>query len=220
MSRRLTRLMLALLVVTGCGSTPTPTPTPTPTSAATASAAADLLELPVGGRLLVAGRYQRPGFVPSITFAVDDGWTTGTVSDGFFDVQQEPGTADVMAVQFARVLGVVGADGTKVTPRTAADAAAAIEANPALTVVETSPSRLGGLDGLNLVVANEGTRTAPVLEVSLGSLGFDPGRRLWIALFDTDQGLLAVLVGGSTARWDETLRTAEPVLESVVIGRP
>ena len=36
--------------------------------------------------------------------------------------------------------------------------------------------------------------------------------------FDTPGGVLAVLVGGSVDRWDDTLAIAEPVLESVQIG--
>jgi hypothetical protein len=31
--------------------------------------------------------------------------------------------------------------------------------------------------------------------------------------------VLAILVGGSVAKWDEALAAAEPVLESVTIGR-
>jgi len=42
--------------------------------------------------------------------------------------------------------------------------------------------------------------------------------RIWIAIFDTEDGILAVMVGGSTASWDEALLVAEPVLESVTIG--
>ena len=52
----------------------------------------------------------------------------------------------------------------------------------------------------------------------LGALGIDIGRRLWIAFFDTPDGLLAVMVGGSVSKWDEALAAAEPVLESVRIG--
>ena len=44
------------------------------------------------------------------------------------------------------------------------------------------------------------------------------GRRLWIALFDTPDGVLAVMVGGSVAGWEGALSAAEPVLESIVIG--
>ena len=50
-----------------------------------------------------------------------------------------------------------------------------------------------------------------------GALRIDPGR-LWMAFFDTPDGLLAIMVGGSVATWDEALGAAEPVLESVRIG--
>ena len=39
-----------------------------------------------------------------------------------------------------------------------------------------------------------------------------------MAFFDTDAGLLAIMVGGSTEHWDEALTAALPVLESAVIG--
>ena len=51
-----------------------------------------------------------------------------------------------------------------------------------------------------------------------GALGIDPGRRRWIALFDSSDGLLAIMIGGWVARWDDALMAAEPVLESVRIG--
>jgi hypothetical protein len=59
---------------------------------------------------------------------------------------------------------------------------------------------------------------ASVLEVPPGALGIDPGRRLWIAFFDTDAGLLAIMVGGSVAEWQAALEAAEPVLESLEIS--
>ena len=201
MTRRLAIGSLALFLVVGCADpAPTTSPVVDPTAAATPAVTpaaaspvpasgdpATAKELPAGGSPLAAGTYQRTGFLPPVTFAVDDGWSTGTVSDGFFDVQQESGTPDVIAVQFARVLGVVGADGAKVPathrpPRPPRRS----RANPGLSVIESDASRLGGLEGRTIVVENTGTRTAPVLDVSLGTLGFDPGRRLWISLFDTD----------------------------------
>lgn len=36
--------------------------------------------------------------------------------------------------------------------------------------------------------------------------------------FNLLNGLLAILVGGSAAQWEETLATAEPVVASVRIG--
>ena len=95
---------------------------------------------------------------------------------------------------------------------------ASVQANSALAVVESSDSRIGGLDGLQVTVDNSGDAHATVMQVPPGPLGIDPGRRLWIAFFDTPDGLLAIMVGGSVAHWDEALAAAEPVLESAQIG--
>ncbi len=167
---------------------------------------------------LPAGTYTRAGFVPPIEFTLENGWNAGTLTDGFFDVQQDPGSPDVVAVQFGRVQGVVGAGGAILPATTAPDAVAAIKANPGLLVIGESASRLGGHDGFTVEIENRGESTVSVMLVSPGILGFDPGRRLWISLFDTTNGLLVVMVGGSVAQWDRALAAAEPVLESVVIG--
>ncbi len=85
-------------------------------------------------------------------------------------------------------------------------------------MIESSESRIGGLTGSQVTVENAGDAHAQVMQVPPGALGIDPGRRLWIAFFDTPDGLLAIMVGGSVARWDDALAAAEPVLESVRIG--
>jgi hypothetical protein len=193
----------------------TPTVSPIPPASGRPAAA---LELRSGSGPLPPGHYTKSGFRPPITLDLDDGWFAGTLSDGFFDVQQDQRTPDVVAVQFGRVLGLVGARGSTVPPTTAADAARTIHENAGVTVIEESASKVGGLDGLNVTVENKGTATAPILDVAPGRLGIDPRRRLWISLFDTPDGVLAVMVGGSVAQWDHALAVAEPVLESVVIG--
>jgi hypothetical protein len=219
------------IVMAACGPAPSPSASvaPTPPASVVASFAPTLAppaspssatgprELTAGSAALPAGTYTKSGFLPRITFAVDDGWFAGTVTDGFFDIQQDQGTPDVIAVQFARVDGIVGAEGSMTTPATAAAAAKAIRENPGLVVIGESASRLGGLDGLTVEVENRGGATAPVMRVSAGTLSFDPKRRLWISLFDTPDGVVAVMVGGSVATWDNALAVAEPVLESVVI---
>jgi hypothetical protein len=124
---------------------------------------------------------------------------------------------ELIAVQFARPSVIFGEGGTD--PVTTAEAAVErLSGNPALNVVETSDSRIGGLDGSQITVENSGVAHATVMHVPPGPLGIDPGRRLWIAFFDTSEGLLAIMVGGSVAHWDEALAAAEPVLESVQIG--
>lgn len=220
--------LLTLLVAmnAGCGTAPSsPTlggPSPAVSEALASGPATNdgrPRDLPSSG-VLAAGTYANAAFRPPITFTIGDGWTVGTRTDGFFDVQQDAGTPDVTALQFARVDGVVGAGGSILPATTADDAIAAVHANPGLAVIDESPSQLGGLEGLNVIVENQGDATSSVLRVQPGVLGFDPGRRLWISMFDTPDGVIAVMVGGSVAQWERTLKTAEPVLESVAIDAP
>ncbi len=186
----------------------------TPASTPATSAFPDVND---GSSPLEPGRYTRDGFEPRITFEVAEGWEGTQVGDGFFDIQQDVGSPDVIAVQFANVAGVVGAGGG-VAPASAAEAAELLEANPGLTVLEASESRIGGLNGSQITVENAGDTHASVMDVPAGTLGIDPARRLWVAFVDSDAGVVAVMVGGSVERWDEALAAAEPVLESVTIG--
>jgi hypothetical protein len=195
-----------------------PEPTDSTASSSSASEGADATELTASADPLPAGRYTRSEFRPPVTLELDGTWYGVQLHDGFFDVQQDPGSPDVIAVQFAAPTGVYGADGIREYATTVEAAAAAIRANPGLTVLGESPSRMGGLEGIVLVVENAGDAHVSVLAVPPGPLGIDPGRRLWIALFDTSDGLLSIMVGGSVARWDEALAAAEPVLESILIG--
>ncbi len=50
---------------------------------------------------LVPGHYTRTGFSPRIRFEVDGPWHAVQLFDGFFDIQQDIGSPDVIAVQFA-----------------------------------------------------------------------------------------------------------------------
>jgi hypothetical protein len=165
-------------------------------------------ELEATGEPLAPGTYTRTGFAPRVTLEVGIGWEAVQLFDGFFDIQREVGSPDVIAVQFARPTDLDDA----------ASAVATMNATDGLTVVESSESRMGGMTGRQVTVENSGEAHATVFVVPPGPLGIDPGRRLWIAFFDTDDGLLAVMVGGSVARWTDALDAAEPVLESVTIG--
>ena len=183
----------------------------------TSSEETEIAELAATGENLPPGLYTRSSFEPPIRLELDGSWEAVQLADGFFDVQKMAGTPDVIAVQFANVLGVVGASDV-VEPENAAEAVDILSENQTLTVIETSSSRLGGLVGSQVTIENQSEGHARVLEAQPGMLGIDPGRRLWIAFFDTDEGLLSVMVGGSIARWDSALSEAEPVLESIVIG--
>lgn len=217
-------LSAAALLLAGCGQASSPAPSPdasvSPSSTpapSTEGSGPGLLELTAGSEPLAPGRYTRASFRPRIVFELDEGWSTGTLANGFFDVQQQQDTPDVIAVQFGNVTGVVQGTPAPLAPRTADAMARAIAKNPALMVLGESESRLGGRSGYTVEVENAGATHASILDVPVGRLGIDTGRRLWISLFDTAAGVLAVMVGGSVADWDHALAVAEPVLESVVI---
>ena len=190
------------------GGTPTPSPSPLPP---------DVRQIrPDREQTMEAGRYSDREFSPRLSFEVPgDAWFTVQRVRGFFDIQRgDLDSPDVIAVQFARPDAIHGEDGA-VTPSDAADAAEVLASNSSLTVVETSTSEIGGLEGSQVTVENTGDRVVNFMQLPPGRIALDEGRRLWVAFFDTDAGLLAVMVGGSIERWDETLAAAEPVLESI-----
>jgi hypothetical protein len=226
-------LALVLTAVAGCtGAAPSgspatsvdtaPSETPAAASASVAASQAagsstTVRELTGVSDPLPPGMYSRTGFEPRVTFELGEDWSVGSSERGFFDVQQQKGTPDVIAVQFGRVDAIVGADGAAIEPASVAEAIGAIKQNPGIETDTENESRLGGQTGVVIEVENTGTAHAPILDVPPGRLGIDPGRRLWIALFDTTSGLLAIMVGGSIADWDHALTVAEPVLESIAI---
>lgn len=186
----------------------TPSPQPAPSTDG-------VLELGSAGEPLEPGRYTRNGFIPRITLELGDGWTAEQSAPGFFDIQRGAGTLDVVAVQFGRVTGHASGD----------DAVAAMTDNPQLSIVEgPEPTTVDGVDGARLVVDTaDGPETQPpvfrpVLTVEAGPLSIASNRRLEVRLFDTSDGVLAILVGGSIRAWDEAVAAAQPILASVTIG--
>jgi len=208
-------LIVAVVAVAGCGLNPSgktasPSPSPLPTGVANLRATDEALE---------PGRYSFRDFgEPVVTFEVEGVWRAVQLFDGFFDIQQDVDTPDVIAVQFARPDGIHGADGSEV-PDDAAAAVALLEAHPDLEVIETSTSRIGGLEGTQVTVENIIDDVAPFMNLPPGEIGINVGRRLRIAFFDTDDGLLAIMVGGSVEKWEEALAAAAPVLESIEINQ-
>lgn len=186
------------------------------------SAAVEAVELVRNGQAIAPGRYTRAGFAPRISFEIVDGeWYAEQLHSGFFDVQQDVGSPHVIAVQFAKPSEIFGERGTSVVAHDAEGAAAAVRGNPGLTVIDDSAALMDGHAGIVVEVEHAGASATNVgiMAVPPGPLSISPERRLWIAFFDTDDGLLAVMVGGSVERWDEALAAAEPILETVTIGR-
>jgi hypothetical protein len=216
--RRIVLLAGIAIVLAACGNmlnpegrTATPSPSPLPSGVANIN--------PSGDETLPAGRYTRHDFVPRVIFEIDDQWIGGQIVDGFFVIHQgDEEDPDIIAVQFARPDAIYGADGAA-QPTDAADAVAILETHPNIEVVETSTSQMAGLEGSQITLESTGVdpEDAEVMDLPPGTIGINPDRRLWIAFFDTDDGLLAIMVSGSTEQWDEALAVAEPVLESVDI---
>ena len=139
--------LLTILSVAACGTTTT-SPSPIPTATATAG------PLEIRGGDLPAGTYTHSGFEPMITFDLGEGWQGVQNANGFFDVQQDPATPDVVAVQFGNVDTVYGKDGSEILIGGAADAVPAIVENPGLRVLGQSSSLMSGLEGFTVEVEN------------------------------------------------------------------
>lgn len=217
--------VFAVLAVVGCSSLPTETPraaTPVATALASPSTApppaethSALIELPPAGTLLEAGRYTNSSFSPRVTFEIGPGWTAAQALPGFFDIQDDPGSLDVIAVQFANV----------VRAESAAEAAQSIEDRPNVSVRGFEQLTIGDYRGVRLVA--ETTDPAdrptpifrPVLDSRPGALSIASGRRLQVNLLDVDGAVLAILVGGSIAEWGRTMEVATPILDSITIGQ-
>jgi hypothetical protein len=171
-----------------------------------------LLDLPGPYSALPPGRYVNRDFVPEVRFTLCDEWLTVQQLPGFFDIQDDPGAQDVVAIQFAIVSGSIDEVVDDVTGR------------PNTRVVESDESRVGGLVGVAVVIeTTDPADTSPpifrsVLDTAAGPLSIASYRRLWVSLLPIENGVLAVLVGGSVAEWDRALELAEPVLESIVIS--
>jgi hypothetical protein len=213
-------MLAAVLILAGCGvdmldpdgSTPTPTPSPLPEGVAQLR--------PNPEEALAPGKYSDLYFEPRVTFEIfGDTWFSIQRERGFFDIQQDVDSPDVIAVQFARPEAVYRGAEDADAPADAAEAVEILSSNELLNVVETDTSRMGGLEGSQVTFENNGEEVARFMDLPPGTIALLPDRRLWIAFFDTDDGLLAIMVGGSTAQWQEALVAAEPVLDSVRIGQ-
>ena len=223
-TRWLVTVVASLACLAGCqdGATATPPPA-TPTAAPAATEPGPTPTMPAAETFdafdvrLPPGRYTRGAFVPRVTFEVEKGWRAVEAGARFWSIQRKAGNPKAVMVMFARPDGVYGDLGELLGPGTAQAAADALGANTAIGVVSSDSSLMSGLTGLLLELEPAAAETE-VLHVPPGALTLPPGERMWLALFDTPEGLVAIIVQGSAANWEDVLVAAEPVLESVTIG--
>jgi hypothetical protein len=229
---RLGSVLGATLVLFGCGVSPefTTRPSPVATRSSPSSASASPTEAPTppptlpafeltpGDDPLPPGRYTRGGFTPRSTVRLDRGWSAHRLTDELFSVVRNPARADFVVVEFVHVLEAYPDGEAAVPVATAADALAGIRDNAEVRVLEESPSRMSGLDGSNITVESRSNLRTGVLGTGGDGVLLYPGNRLWISVFDTAYGVVAIVVEGRMDNWERVLRLAEPLLESVTIG--
>ena len=183
--------------------------------------------LPRSAEPLAPGRYVELGFRPPISFEIRDGtWVARQFVEGFFDVQQEPDTPDVIAVQFCRPTAVHRTADDAVAIGPSADALAALRANPDLAVSPTESVTIAERPAAGVDIDTTTPRDAdrpvfnPVLRVAAGPISLASARRLRLFWLDLEDGPLVVLVGGSITAWGRTLEAVGPVVASVRLASP
>ena len=192
----------------GCGQLPPSIAPPIPS----AGCVAPPLELPGPGQTAPPGRYTKSSFTPSIAFTVGEGWTATQATTGFFDIQDEPGSPDVVAIQFANV----AADSV-------ADAVAEIKGRDDIVISAEGTPTIDGHEGVLLTVQTLDPPDTnppvfrPVLTVTPSPISIASGRVLQVVLLEVGGDVLAILVGGSTAEWDRAKELSDPVIRSVTI---
>ena len=180
-------------------------------------------ELPQANVNLPAGRYADSDFVPRVTVEVEDlVWVSGEQADGLVTLLRSasPGSQESITLRFARPTSIHAGPDSITDATTATAAVETLVANPAVVHLVANESLMDGVAGsaIELDAAADG-QTYGVMLTKAGSIEVAAGRRLWVAFFDTPEGLLAIVVEGSSAAWERDLGLVEPVLESVTIGR-
>jgi hypothetical protein len=174
--------------------------------------------IPFDGSWLPAGWYTNELFTPRPTFRLEEGWHGMQVAPGFFDVQYEPGTPHVVAVQFARPIRVYRVPGESIAVTSAAEAMSLLGVNTSLQRFASGPDELAGLGGWQTIVEPVQALETPVLAVEAGTIGLLPGRRLQLHLLDAEAGLVGVLIVGSSTDWATAVSAAAPILASLRLG--
>jgi hypothetical protein len=177
-----------------------------------------LIELEVSTDPLPPGTYWSNNLDPIVTFTISEDWQAVDEEPGMLEVSRELGTSDLVTMQFANVTGVYNGEGGVIQPADAAEASRILGSNPDLTVLGTSSSLMDGREGVVVEMENSAQTVIELLRVPSGVLAIDEDHRLWMALFDDERGVLAVMVGSPATHWEEALLAAEPLLESVTIG--
>ena len=219
-SSRIAAAFLLLVLLAGCS----PGAVASPSSAAPTPQASEtdgtLKLTKTGTRPLEPGTYTYDGFTPRIELTIGSGgWVGADTFGDFFDVQIDPGSPDVIAVQFAKPSAIFDGSGSAPAATTPEAAVAALAANATLESTEPESVTVDGRAGQRITVTAIGAGAHGIMTIREGTLSILADRRLDLTFIATESdGLLAIMVGGSVARWDAATAAAEPVVGSVRIG--
>ena len=223
--------LLVVALVAACSS-PTQMPSPSGGPASTATPVASPADLGISAGAVPAGRYRLQGFDPGITVELDGSWQSLAQQSGYASITQvtRPASSKPYAagtlIQITRAVTVVSGPDEEIKPTTASEAVDALRGGLGAMVIESSDSRMGGLEGRQVTVERPGEGppmsrdVVGVLEIPAGSIVLFPGTRLWIAYFDQADGVVAIVVHSSIKNWDAELAAAEPLLEQVRFELP
>jgi hypothetical protein len=204
-------MAIVAMILAACGPEPTavaPSVGPSATSGtADPAPSAAARELLGDTAALPPGRYAPTGAVPGVTFEIEEGWSSGPADDARIELRHAAGDGGLV-VTLARI-----------DHASAVSVANGARSTDGITVLATSESRMSGLTGPNVELENPTAAAIALLATSTGTIDLGPGQRMWLSLFDTHAGVVAIAVTAAAADWDAALLAAEPFLESVTIGR-
>ena len=210
-----------LLVLAGCasgGATASPSAAGSPVTGASPPGEAPRQLVSGIDDSLEPGRYTHEGFAPATSFELGPGWFGAHLYPDFYDVQVDPNTPDVVAVQLARPSALHRSVIATDDATTAAAAAASLVSNETLEATDAEAVNLGGHPGVRVTVTARLDAETPIMEVAEGTLSILADRRLEVTFIDLEDGLLAVLLGGSVADWERAIELGHPVIETLRIG--
>ena len=210
-----------LLALAGCATGGSSSPSPDGSSATTGASPSDEAPQQLVSDIdepLDPGRYTHEGFTPFTSFEVGEGWFGAHLYADFYDVQVDPNTPDVVAVQLARPSAIHTSVIATDDATSAAAAAASLASNATLEATAAEPVTVGGRPGVRVTVTARLDAESPIMEVAEGTLSILADRRLEVTFVDHEDGPLAILLGGSVADWERAVELGHPVIETLRIG--